>query len=248
MPQIAQSAIRDCYDAAILVRRGLVLPTEAVRQASLAAGMNTASASDYVYNVRRLLEGRSYTRTMNPEATGLILHWISADFGAEVARTAAEKVLDHVEYYSGLPRGGPQKAVREVAEKFLQGLGLASLESLRAQEATDLAVAVSRSAAEREMRLANADPKPRTMTVTTKVFLRNADVRAAVLVRANGSCEACAKPAPFLKRADGTPYLEVHHRIPLALEGADTVENAIALCPNCHREAHHGLDQEKFRI
>jgi 5-methylcytosine-specific restriction protein A len=34
--------------------------------------------------------------------------------------------------------------------------------------------------------------------------------------------------------------LEVHHKIRLADGGFDTVENAIAVCPNCHRQCHHG--------
>uniref|UniRef100_UPI003D06D395 HNH endonuclease n=1 Tax=Alcaligenes faecalis TaxID=511 RepID=UPI003D06D395 len=63
---------------------------------------------------------------------------------------------------------------------------------------------------------------------------------AEVLERASGSCEACKEPAPFKRKSDGTPYLEVHHRIQLAHGGEDTVENAIALCPNCHRKAHFG--------
>lgn len=33
---------------------------------------------------------------------------------------------------------------------------------------------------------------------------------------------------------------EVHHKVPLSAGGDDTVENAIALCPNCHRKAHFG--------
>ena len=37
---------------------------------------------------------------------------------------------------------------------------------------------------------------------------------------------------------DGTHYLEVHHIDQLAKGGADTVENAVALCPNCHRKMH----------
>ncbi|SFB88291.1 HNH endonuclease [Marinospirillum celere] len=56
--------------------------------------------------------------------------------------------------------------------------------------------------------------------------------------RENG--QACGTPAPFNRKSDGTPYLEVHHKTPLALGGEDTVENAIALCPNCHRKAHYG--------
>ncbi|WP_414449152.1 HNH endonuclease [Burkholderia sp. 22PA0099] len=49
----------------------------------------------------------------------------------------------------------------------------------------------------------------------------------------------CERPAPF-RRPNGSPYLEVHHRVRLADGGDDTVENAIALCPNCHREHHFG--------
>ena len=61
-----------------------------------------------------------------------------------------------------------------------------------------------------------------------------------VLGRADGSCERCKRSAPFTRKKDGTPYLEVHHIVQLANDGEDTVENALALCPNCHRELHYG--------
>ncbi|MDD5392119.1 MAG: HNH endonuclease signature motif containing protein [Thiothrix sp.] len=89
-------------------------------------------------------------------------------------------------------------------------------------------------------RLAQASKIPRKIKVETRAFVRNPDVVAEVLFRANGKCESCCVPAPFLKKVDGTPYLEVHHRIPLSDDGEDSVENAIALCPNCHRKAHYG--------
>ncbi|MBE5394532.1 HNH endonuclease [Brevibacillus borstelensis] len=81
---------------------------------------------------------------------------------------------------------------------------------------------------------------PETYETKTRVFKRNPDVIAEVLVRANGICEKCKSPAPFIRASDGTPYLEVHHKIRLADGGEDTVENAIAVCPNCHRELHFG--------
>lgn len=43
--------------------------------------------------------------------------------------------------------------------------------------------------------------------------------------------------APFID-AKGEPYLEVHHIIWLSHGGADTIENTVALCPNCHRKMH----------
>ena len=92
----------------------------------------------------------------------------------------------------------------------------------------------------RLMRLRSADRLPRQINVTTTVFVRNPDVVAEVLELARGKCGYCRKNAPFRRKKGGTPYLEVHHRVPLALGGEDTVENAIAACPNCHRRQHHG--------
>ena len=97
---------------------------------------------------------------------------------------------------------------------------------------------------ERRKRLTAAHKKPRRTQVTSTAFIRNPDVVAEVLIRANGKCEQCKKPAPFKRASDGTPYLEVHHKIRLANNGDDTVKNAIAVCPNCHRQAHYGEAQQ----
>ena len=96
----------------------------------------------------------------------------------------------------------------------------------------------------RQKRLATASARPRAVLTTTVTYQRNPDVIAEVLGRANGFCERCKNPAPFIRAANSTPYLEVHHTIPLAQGGDDTVANALALCPNCHRQLHHGLTEE----
>lgn len=90
-------------------------------------------------------------------------------------------------------------------------------------------------------RLKYAPKKPRKINVISSNFLRNPDVVVEVLKRANGVCEYCKKPAPFIKKSDNTPYLEVHHIKPLSKGGEDTVENTVALCPNCHRKTHFGM-------
>jgi 5-methylcytosine-specific restriction protein A len=91
-------------------------------------------------------------------------------------------------------------------------------------------------------RLSKSPKYPKKTIVTSTAFERNPDVIAEVLYRAAGLCESCGKPAPFFRLSNGEPYLEVHHRIPLSAGGADTVENAVALCPNCHRRRHYGSD------
>ncbi|HLR00469.1 MAG TPA: HNH endonuclease [Sphingobacterium sp.] len=89
--------------------------------------------------------------------------------------------------------------------------------------------------------LKTANKQPGKVTVRSTQFDRNADVIAEVLERADGICESCYQPVPFIRK-DFTPYLEVHHKIPLAEGGEDTIENAIAVCPNCHQKEHFAVD------
>jgi 5-methylcytosine-specific restriction protein A len=116
-------------------------------------------------------------------------------------------------------------------------------EAQRIQEEFDKNVKESFNLApeERRKRLKNVrSTMPVTKQVSTIIFVRNPNVVAEVLHRATGSCEKCRQPAPFQKAKDNTPYLEVHHVIPLSKGGEDTIENAIAVCPNCHRKEHFG--------
>jgi 5-methylcytosine-specific restriction enzyme A len=55
--------------------------------------------------------------------------------------------------------------------------------------------------------------------------------------QAQGHCDLCERPAPFTNQ-DQKPYLECHHVIWLSQNGLDTLDNLVALCPNCHRKMH----------
>ena len=81
--------------------------------------------------------------------------------------------------------------------------------------------------------------------VSTHVFVRSPEVRRRVLQRAGGKCEWCSEPG-FLM-VDGRVYLETHHIVPLVELGSDTESNVVGLCPNHHREAHHGASSSKIR-
>ena len=71
----------------------------------------------------------------------------------------------------------------------------------------------------------------------TKSIERDEYIKLYALERADGNCQLCDRPAPFLKK-NGSPYLEVHHINYLANKGSDTIDNVAALCPNCHRKMH----------
>lgn len=86
--------------------------------------------------------------------------------------------------------------------------------------------------------------RPETGAGSITFYRRDAAIRRAVLLRANGVCEYCGV-AGFAMGA-GRRYLEAHHIINLAKQGPDTMGNVIALCANHHREAHFGLHAEEF--
>ncbi len=116
-----------------------------------------------------------------------------------------------------------------------------SINLYREKEESEIKRIKKLSKKERRQKLPNSDTKPEKIIVTQTVFKRNPYVVVEVLERANGICEKCGNDAPFLRDRDNSPYLEVHHIKSLSADGDDTVENSIALCPNCHRQAHYGM-------
>jgi 5-methylcytosine-specific restriction enzyme A len=90
---------------------------------------------------------------------------------------------------------------------------------------------------------AKATPSKANATAKRTYWERSAAVRDYVLARADGTCENCGEPAPFL-RADGSWYLEPHHIRRLSDGGPDHPAHVAAVCPNCHRELHHGQNTE----
>jgi 5-methylcytosine-specific restriction endonuclease McrA len=132
--------------------------------------------------------------------------------------------------------------IDEALEKFVSGNTGArdSLESVQETLARDVQKA-SKASPEDLKRIKESYPRiPEKIVVESTVFRRNPAVVVEVLKRARGICEGCGSNAPFSRRTDGSPYLEVHHKVTLASGGEDTVENAMALCPNCHRREHFG--------
>ena len=81
--------------------------------------------------------------------------------------------------------------------------------------------------------------------VSGMAYVRNPAIRYQALERAKGVCEYCEKPG--FAMADGNIFLETHHAVPLGEGGPDTEDNVAAVCPNHHREAHHGARAAEIR-
>lgn len=89
--------------------------------------------------------------------------------------------------------------------------------------------------------LYGSDGAPLVTTIIKKSYTkRDQRVRTAVLHRAQRKCEweGCGAVRDY----DG--FLDVHHI--LGVEKSDRFWNCVALCPNCHREAHAAPDRDQI--
>lgn len=135
---------------------------------------------------------------------------------------------------------GPKKLDGTILE-YIQNNFETALSDLINTEYNEVNKSLLMESNQRKKRIRIAPKKPKRVAVITYIYERSPDIVAEALIRANGICESCHSPAPFKRKKDKTPYLEVHHKVRLSDGGEDTMKNVLALCPNCHRKAHYGL-------
>lgn len=239
--RISDAQVAAAYRVAEQVFDGQIRMAQGVDILVSEHGLNRATAGDFINDFKYLLEGKVFHRAMSASAMRYFMEQIFTTRGKVSQTNAVTALRAHINYYEGHYKT-TMHLLRAIADDFEAPIQ-------EPHTATDIekefSVAVEKSLrgsrADRLQRLALAVKKPTLVKVETSVFVRNPDVVSEALLRASGKCEECTADAPFIRAKDKTPYLEVHHRIPLADGGEDSLENAVALCPNCHRRLHYGL-------
>lgn len=238
--KITDSQVAAAYQIAKLVFDKHIKASHGVKVLTSEHGLNKATAGDFINDYKYLLEGRVFHRAMSASAMKYFIQNIYVDYGVAKLKNAIDSLRLHIEYFEGHYKI-TMHSMRSVADSFeLLTQSPKLKDDFEKQFTEQIEKSLYDSENNRLKRLANASKIPNTAIVQSIVFIRNPDVVAESLARAKGTCECCHSPAPFLRAKDGTPYLEVHHKIMLADGGEDSIENAIAICPNCHRRAHFG--------
>lgn len=144
----------------------------------------------------------------------------------EYTESARSKELDNAPLVADL---GARDIARQVGEF------ITAVHNFKAKKDNEEIEGLSDTALTKKAK--EAPPIPKTIATSGTSFARNPHVSEYAKRRANGFCDLCKKKAPF-KTSDDRVYLECHHIEWLAHRGTDTIENTVALCPNCHRKMH----------
>ncbi len=145
---------------------------------------------------------------------------------------ADKKTIIHLDEYR------PETAIRAVPR---QGARDSRIYDYLGSETPESSMAELRNKA----LLAASTPAKEEASTTRRE--RNSVIAEYVRYRANGICDCCGEPAPFISRS-GKPYLEVHHIKELSAGGEDSIYNTAAICPNCHAEVTHGQRKDELNF
>lgn len=83
-------------------------------------------------------------------------------------------------------------------------------------------------------------------------YPRNAKEAADSLIRADFTCEFDPRHETFISKVTNQRYVEAHHFVGISHFNKfpevdlDRAANIVCLCPNCHRQIHHGNDQARL--
>ena len=149
-----------------------------------------------------------------------------------VSRTRFVKALDHARQSAASV--AERESIDRLRSTLLEGILTPEVGTVDGEDFEDAVAEAYRHP--NKTPLGNISPVQ--VRTTTYQFVRDPAVVAHALRVAKGICQNCERPAPFFSRRTGLPYLEVHHKQTLADGGTDTINNVIALCPNCHRKCH----------
>lgn len=235
--EIALRIARDVHKSRLTASMGRQL-------LSTQAGIPDGSAKIVIEVYQHLCDGSLFKRHLSRVDMTYFLQSFGGNGNADELSCALDALRLHIRWRESAKVS--QRSNREILaeqEARLAPLLAEGITSFAAMEAGFLAE-VERSYVDegeaRRKRLASAPKFPRKVARLVYVYERSADVVAEVLAQSKNSCNRCKQPAPFARKSNGTPYLEVHHKILLSTGGEDTVENAEALCANCHRYRHYG--------
>jgi 5-methylcytosine-specific restriction protein A len=232
---ISNEHLNEIFDLAKSVYIERLTRFDAVVQLENKFGIARGTADAYLGAALGFRSGTAFWRTISTYGVCVFLELTKNDSGLIGLKKAQMSINGHIrDHY--LTKGRRSLKLSKSTSECFEKLGLHS-----SGESKFLEGKISKLSDEKIFKnLPKAGSRPSLRIVEVVQIVRNPYVVEYVLRRADGKCERCKKPAPFNRKSNGSPYLEVHHMMMLSDGGDDTADNAQALCPNCHRMQHHG--------
>jgi 5-methylcytosine-specific restriction protein A len=227
------------YSASADVYHRKISKQQAVNDLETKFGMNRGSASDYIVNFKKMMDGEKYTRTNNSEQTDYIFTQIFNDYGFIKLGNAIKAAKEHVEYYESLGRGNLNR-IRSVISRHEKIL-------------LSQTVTVYPDELDKAETLFEGIKK----SVLVNSYERNPVARKKCIEHYGFQCVVCSCDFEKVYGDIGKGFIHVHHLTQLSDIGqgyeVDPVKDLRPVCPNCHAMLHkknppYTIDEMKLNI
>lgn len=222
--KITKEMTEAAYGFSADVYHKIISRKQALDQLETTFGMNRGTASDYIVNFKKMMEGEKYVRTNNAEATEYFFSQILLNYGAEKLSNAIKAANEHVDYYESLDRGKLNE-IRTILyrhEKILKDQVLTNYPD--------------------EL------PNPETLfegvkkKVIVNSYERNKVAREKCIEHYGAKCIICNFNFSDIYGEIGAGFIHVHHLTQLSNIGkgyeVNPIKDLCPVCPNCHAMLH----------
>jgi 5-methylcytosine-specific restriction protein A len=188
---------------------------------------------------------RAQNKTLAESSTNGVAVYLFEVFAPNEYTFLGRAVLDAEPYQEGQPdQHGALRQVWMFPLRLADG-GTPAVPGASLRRAAERREKRARRLSDAELaeRASSTTAEPSRREVVSATYERDPYVVELAKRRAQGHCQLCVQPAPF-RNKQGEAFLETHHIEWLSRGGHDSIDNTVAVCPNCHRKLHV-LDDEK---
>jgi 5-methylcytosine-specific restriction enzyme A len=206
------------------VYHGKVSKQQAIKNLETNFGMNRGTASDFIVNFKKMMDGEKYTRTNNAEHTDYLLNFIFKTYGSDKLANAIKAANEHVGYYEGLGKTKLYR-IRDIISQHERNL------------ITQTEIVYPDELVKSETLLEGLQK-----TVLVNTYERNPVARAKCIEHYGVQCVVCGFDFEKIYGDIGKGFIHVHHLTKLSDIGQSYEINPVndlrPVCPNCHSMLH----------
>jgi 5-methylcytosine-specific restriction protein A len=217
------------------VLEGEITKSEGINELYSKINMNKGSASIIIGQVYpKLFNGVLFKRTVSVAYFTRFLECIKRDYGNEQLSISLSGLKKHIDYI--LTTGDSKIKLRKVYEEYLK-LSKTQLTNIQKDEIEQIEIIdLFKEKSKKELK-AELDNIPELETeevyVNQKKYKRDNKAIALIKLLRDNECQICGK---YIRKKDGTKYVEAAHIKAKSNKGSETLENILLLCPNHHKE------------
>jgi len=217
------------------VLEGEITKSEGINELYSKINMNKGSASIIIGQVYpKLFNGTLTKRTVSVAYFTCFLRCIKRDYGNKQLSITLSGLKKHIDYNK--TTGDSKITLRKVYNEYLKlsNINLSNSQKDEIEQIEIIDLYKEKSKKKLKTELENLpELESEEVYVNQKKYKRNNKAIALIKLLRDNVCQICGE---YIRKKDGTKYIEAAHIKAKRDSGNETLENILLLCPNHHKE------------